>query len=361
MITVAGLKKYFQVEQDQVKAIDDIDFEVTEKEFFTLLGPSGSGKSTVLRCLAGLERPEEGEITIDGKLVFSAAKKIFLPPNERNISMVFQSYAIWPHMTTLGNVVYPLTGKIPKKQAREKAIESLRMVGMEKLADRPAPLLSGGQQQRVALARAIAKGSGVLLLDEPLSNLDAKLRQNMRVELRELQKRLGITAVYVTHDQEEALSMSDRISVVNEGRIVEVSTPLSIYQKPQSQFVANFIGLCNFLPGKLVSQNNGGIGIAETEIGKLECIVGGNASDEVIVAIRPEYIDVSKTPFKEKRNVFNGTVISRTFLGRIFDSIVKIGDYEARVEITSSQEVMEGESIFLYWPPAFCVALPDSK
>ena len=356
MIKVSGLKKYFHVEHDEVKAIDNVDFEVIEKEFFTLLGPSGSGKSTVLRCLAGLERPQAGEIAIGDKIVFSASKRIFLPPNERDISMVFQSYAIWPHMTTLGNVVYPLTGKIPKKDGKEKAMESLRMVGMEELADRPAPLLSGGQQQRVALARAIAKDAKVLLLDEPLSNLDAKLRQSMRTELRELQKRLGITAVYVTHDQEEALSMSDRISVVNEGKIIEVSPPLTIYQKPKSQFVANFIGLCNFFPGRIISHSDNGTGTAETEIGKIECLVGEKALNNVLIAIRPEYINVSKAPFKENCNVFEGTVISRTFLGRIFDSIVEVANQQIRVEITSSQEVMEGEPIYLYFPPNFCVA-----
>ncbi len=360
MITVEGLKKYFRVEEDEVKAIDNIDFQVSENEFFTLLGPSGSGKSTVLRCLAGLERPDGGKITIGDKIVFSASNKTFLPPNERNISMVFQSYAIWPHMTTLGNVIYPLIGKMPKKEANEKARESLRMVGMQELADRPAPLLSGGQQQRVALARAISKGAKVLLLDEPLSNLDAKLRQNMRIELRELQKRLSITAVYVTHDQEEALCMSDRIAVVNEGKIIEISPPLEIYQRPKSQFVANFIGLCNFLPGRLVSNTNQTKGIAETSIGKIECTIANMPTNKsILIAIRPEYINISDQPIEENRNVFEGLVISKTFLGRIFDSLVKVGDVEIRVEIPSSQNVREGEMIYLYFTPDLCIAIPN--
>jgi len=223
MIEVKQLHKTFTTEQGGVQAVQGVNFEVSRGEIFTLLGPSGCGKTTVLRSIAGLERPDDGELTIDGRVVFADRGRTMVPPHDRGVGMVFQSYAIWPHLTVFENVAFPLlygNFKLPKsevKRAVRRALESVQLQGLE---DRPAPLLSGGQQQRVALARALVYEPKVLLLDEPLSNLDAKLRTEMRVEIRELVKRLTITSVYVTHDQEEALVLSDRIAVMHAGNLV---------------------------------------------------------------------------------------------------------------------------------------------
>jgi ABC-type Fe3+/spermidine/putrescine transport system ATPase subunit len=206
---------------------------------FTLLGPSGCGKTTTLRCVAGLENPDHGDIRLAGEVVFSSANGIRVPPSKRKIGMVFQSYAIWPHMTVFQNVAYPLRGRgLGRSEIRERAMEALRMVSLEDFADRSAPKLSGGQQQRVALARAIAGKPRLFLLDEPLSNLDAKLREEMRGQILDLQRKLGVTTLYVTHDQVEALSMSHRIAVMEQGRIVEVAAPRDVYLHPRSRFAA---------------------------------------------------------------------------------------------------------------------------
>jgi iron(III) transport system ATP-binding protein len=363
MIEVKGLHKKFTTEQGQVRAVRGIDLQVGEGEFFTLLGPSGCGKSTVLRCIAGLEKPDDGEIAIAGRAVFSSTHRVFVPPHQRDVAMVFQSYAIWPHMTVYENVVYPLEGKMPKTAMREKVMETLRMVGIEELANRPAPQLSGGQQQRVALARALVKGAKVLLLDEPLSNLDAKMRIRMRFELRELQKRIGITSLYVTHDQEEAIALSDRVAVMSEGQFVEVGTPIMVYMRPRSRFAAYFVGSCNFLPGKIIKRSEVG-GVARTGLGDVECVLPGDVPDDVIVSIRPEHIrllDIEQES-RTQGNVFTGTVTSATFLGKFFDCIVKIGGDSIRVEVPSFKQITEGETVHLHFPREVCVAAAvDSK
>ncbi|MEO8856638.1 MAG: ABC transporter ATP-binding protein, partial [Burkholderiaceae bacterium] len=249
VLTVEALSKvYASSAGPSAPALDGVSFEVGEGEFFTLLGPSGCGKTTTLQCIAGLEEPSGGRITMGGQTVFSTDPKVLVPANRRDLGMVFQSYAIWPHMTVFDNVAFPLIHG-PRKAAKSdipaRVHEALARVQLDHLADRPAPMLSGGQQQRVALARALVHAPRLLLLDEPLSNLDAKLRDLMRGELRSLVKSLGITTIFVTHDQVEAMSMSDRVALMRDGRIAQLGAPRDIYLKPTSAFTASFLGHSN--------------------------------------------------------------------------------------------------------------------
>ena len=283
MIALRGVRKQFP--GTSAAALQDISLDIASGAFFTLFGPSGCGKSTLLRCLAGLETPDAGEISIGGAVVFSSRGGRFVPPNRRRIGMVFQSYAIWPHMTVLQNVAFPLeVQRQPDVRARARA--ALETVGLGSLEKRYASMLSGGQQQRVALARAIVADPAVLLLDEPLSNLDAALRDQMRAELQSLQKRIGLTAVYVTHDQTEALSMSDRIAVMSEGRIVEAGSPDELYYRPRAAFTARLIGGANVLQGT-ASQESGETWV-DTPIGRLRS--AEQAVGPVEVFIRPDKV-----------------------------------------------------------------------
>ena len=237
MLTVSRLVKRYDTRRADAFAVRAVSFDVAPGEFFTLLGPSGCGKTTTLRSIAGLETPDSGEIAIDGVSVFSSANRTVVPVAKRDIAMVFQSYAIWPHMTVRENVAFPLEAMgVNGAEAKRRIESALSIVGLTAFADRPAPMLSGGQQQRVALARAIVKQAKVLLLDEPLSNLDAKLREQMRVELRDLQRRIGTTAIYVTHDQDEALSLSDRIAVMKDGAIVEQGEAEALFAAPKEPY-----------------------------------------------------------------------------------------------------------------------------
>ena len=245
-IEIRNLLKRFK----KVVAVNHIQLDVNKGEMLTLLGPSGCGKTTTLRCIAGLERPEDGDIIIDGKSMIS---KKFVEPSKRGIGMVFQNYAVWPHMKVYNNIIYGLKlDKIPRKQIQEKAKQVLELVGLDGFEERYPAQLSGGQQQRVALARALVRNPKVLLLDEPLSNLDAKLREELRFEIKSLVNRMGITSVYVTHDQAEAMVISDRIVVMDQGNVVQIGTPEEIYEKPANRFVADFIGTMNFMAGEVV-------------------------------------------------------------------------------------------------------------
>ena len=246
-IEIQNLFKRFK----KVVAINHIQLEVNKGEMLTLLGPSGCGKTTTLRCIAGLEKPDEGDIVIDGKPMLSQG---FVQPSKRGIGMVFQNYAVWPHMKVYNNIVYGLKlQRISKQSIKEKAQKVLELVGLDGLEDRYPSQLSGGQQQRVALARALVGNPKVLLLDEPLSNLDAKLREELRFEIKSLVRRMGITSVYVTHDQAEAMVISDRVAVMEAGNVVQIGPPEEIYEKPANRFVADFIGTMNFMSGEMVA------------------------------------------------------------------------------------------------------------
>ena len=307
----------------EVVACDNIDLHVDDGELFTLLGPSGCGKTTILRCIAGFYTPEEGQI------FFDEANMTRVPPNHRNTGMVFQNYAIWPHMRVFDNVAFGLKiRKVPKETIRKKVEDILELVRLGGLGGRTPFQLSGGQQQRVALARALVIEPTVLLLDEPLSNLDAKLRVEMRHEIKRIQKEFGITTVYVTHDQEEALSISDRIAVMELGHIRQVDSPVEIYEEPDNLFVADFIGSSTFIPGT-VAKANGSKLVVETPWGlKLNGRLTQEAAslkkgDEVYIAIRPEDFKV-RTP-TEPHNTVPSTIESVVFTGRYYHVYANVG------------------------------------
>src|ERR671919_1872380 len=253
MLRVDALYTEYPNERGEVvRAAQNVTFSVPDGQLFTLLGPSGCGKTTTLRSIAGLERPRQGEIAVSDRVVYSSSRGVFVAPNRRGFGMVFQSYAIWPHMNVFENTAFPLEvgdRKYSRKEIRDKVMRVLTAVQLDHLADREATKLSGGQQQRLALARALVMEPSLLLLDEPLSNLDAKLRERMRFELKRLQRELGLTTIYVTHDQSEALALSHEIAVMHEGKIIQIGKPRDIYEKPQNSFVADFVGSTNFLDG----------------------------------------------------------------------------------------------------------------
>ncbi len=294
-----------------------------------LLGPSGSGKTTLLRCVAGLETPDDGEILISGRTVFSKRDGINVPPEDRQIGMVFQSYAIWPHMTVFQNVALPLIyghKRIPRHSVRERVLDALRLVQLDELAERPSPLLSGGQQQRVALARALAVNPSLILMDEPLSNLDARLREEMRDHIRDLAKRLKMTVIYVTHDQVEAMVVADRIAVMSLGSIISIGSPEALYQCPANRNVAEFFGSINWLEAEIVEQ-----GVLKTKMGKLLSDQPGVAGQTGMVGLRPEDIDLGGRSV-EPCNEFEGEILSRTFLGDLTVYEVKVGDATLKIK-----------------------------
>jgi len=359
MLRVRELAKTFTVDRGEVRALQDVSLEIPQGEFFTLLGPSGSGKSTTLRCIAGLEHAEKGEIFIDDQCVFSSERKISAPPDDRPIGMVFQSYAIWPHMDVFQNVAFPLIygvkGKrLPSAQIREQVMHALDLVQMTGLEQRPATQLSGGQQQRIALARALVRKPKLLLLDEPLSNLDAKLREEMRVDLKELVHSMGITTFFVTHDQLEALAMSDRIGVIVGGQLIETGTPYEMYVRPKSKQVAEFLGTANNLIGRVV--RTGLSGQIETVIGKLDLKVDETLRTDapVNVVIRPEGICCSAQRPNGADNVFNGTVTRATFLGTFIDGQVQVEQQALRVFLNVYDAVLPGQHVYVHIPRERC-------
>jgi len=348
MISVRGLVKRFEGRDIVRNAVDGISFEIPEGHLFTLLGPSGCGKTTTLRMIAGLERPTAGEIDIDGRLVYSDKNRTFIPANRRPIGMVFQSYAIWPHMTVFENVAFPLTvgeSKPPKAVVEEKTMRALDLVGLGELAKRSATALSGGQQQRVALARALVREPRVLLLDEPLSNLDAQLRERMREEIREVQQKLGITAVYVTHDQNEALAISDHIMLMDRGTIVEIGVPQAIYRSPKSAFTATFIGIANEIDGT-VHRTSEGLTIV-TAHGRVtppaDTLVEG---EQVRVFLRPENFVLSRRRHSDA--AWTGTVSFVIYQGDCWDYHVESAGTALRVRVHNEKiGLTRGDIVFL--------------
>jgi len=333
-------------------AVNGVSFAVGRGEHLTLLGPSGCGKTTTLRAIAGLEQPSGGSIRIDGRAMYEAASRTNVPAEQRGVSMVFQSYAVWPHMSVFDNVAYGLrVRKLGPADIKSNVERALDLVQMRHLADRPASKLSGGQQQRVALARAVAFSPTVVLFDEPLSNLDAKLRAEMRVELRELQRRLGITSVYVTHDQEEALAISDRVIVMNVGVIEQIGTPEEIYNKPRSRFVADFVGSANLIKGKLAGE-----GLFAAEGGATLKVTAPHEphGKESEVAVRTAYIDLEPRPGD---NHVPGTVRQRLFHGDFVQYVIDsaVGSMIVRRPPTNLLE--EGVKVTLSFSPEHCVLL----
>jgi iron(III) transport system ATP-binding protein len=357
MLRVQDLRLSYRSEHGAVDAVRGISFRIERGQFYTLLGPSGCGKTSTLRCVAGLETPTSGEIEIGSSVVFSSALRRTVAPHKRDLGMVFQSYAIWPHMTVYDNVAFPLvrgSQKLPRNEVREKVMRALALVQLEHMADRPAPNLSGGQQQRVALARAIVREPSVLLLDEPLSNLDAKLREDMRQELKMLVRRLGTTTLYVTHDQLEALSMSDTVALVRDGEIVQEGSPRDVYLRPSDRFAANFLGRTNLLEGRVIDD-----GLVETRWGQLSTPLPASAriGDDVTVGFRPEGIDVLDEPPIGAANVLEGTVAAATFAGDAIEYQVDLGQRVVRARGGSFVAFDVGRRVFLRVPAERCYVL----
>jgi len=365
MVEVEHLGKYFGAE----KAVNDVSLSVSTGEFVTLLGPSGCGKTTTLRCIVGLERPNAGDIRIGGDTVASAERDIYLNPEHRNIGMVFQSYAVWPHMTVFDNCAYGLrVRRASSSVIKQKTTRALELVGLDHLADRYATKLSGGQRQRVALARAIVYEPRVVLFDEPLSNLDAKLREQMRTELVRLQKEVGITSVYVTHDQSEALSMSDRIVVMNKGVIQQIGDPETIYSHPANSFVANFIGVVNLMEGTMKGQS-GDYKAVEIPVGEgqaplqIQAIGGEGAKDgqKLILSLRPEDVQLhlSAPEGTGHGNIMQGQVIDTVYLGSFLECRVRVGKHEVGLQIDHFEQLSEGQTVYMTFQPDHGLLLVD--
>ncbi|TYB42456.1 ABC transporter ATP-binding protein [Actinomadura chibensis] len=360
-IGITGLGKHYGA----LAALDEVSLAAREGEFLTLLGPSGCGKTTTLRCLAGLEKPDRGEITIGGDVVTSVPEQVFVPPEKRDIGMVFQSYALWPQMTVFQNVAYPLRRRREKRpEVQRRVTRTLEMVGLAALADRPVTRLSGGQQQRVALARALVGRPRVVLYDEPLSNLDAKLRATMRIGIRDFQRELGTTAVYVTHDQVEAMSLSDRIVLMKDGRVQQVGTPRDIYERPRTWFVADFVGYENFFDAEVV-ERAGDRAVARLDGGiALRCAGGPPTAGRVRLCVRSTALKV--VPARgdgsaEPPNTLDGRVRDSVYLGGQVEHYVEAAGTVLRVRaadpVPPGEQVRPGEAVRLRIPPESIVVL----
>ena len=354
-LQVRNLYKRFDTDQGEVRAVEDVTFDVESGAFFTLLGPSGCGKSTTLRCIAGLERPDDGDITLEDMVLVSSRQGAWVPPHRRPMGMVFQSYAIWPHMNVFDNVAFPLKQgpqKFSGAEVRNRVLRSLALVHLDGLEKRPAPQLSGGQQQRLALARALVNEPKALLLDEPLSNLDAKLREEMRNELKLLTSTLGITTLFVTHDQLEALTLSDQVAVMDSGRLVQYGPPREIYEAPRNRFAAEFIGSANFFEGTVTEVvEAGGVTGVETAQGLLRCTAAEALPKgaKVAVAVRPENVmlHTGEPPAADDRNVLSGTVRSVVYLGNTLDCQVEVNGVLVKADVHPGEAVRESDTITL--------------
>ena len=341
-------------------AVDGINLDIKDGEILTLLGPSGCGKTTTLRCIAGFIIPNDGEIYLGERRVTN------LPPDKRDIGFVFQNYALWPHMTVYDNLAFGLRlRRVAKSEIKTRVDKALEMVRLSGFAERYPRQLSGGQQQRIALARALVIEPTVLLLDEPLSNLDAQLREEMRFEIRELQKSLGITAVYVTHDQAEALALSDRIAVMNKGVITQMGTPSQIYNQPSNRFVAGFIGLSSFVEGTVTHLNGDTAYAVVTTTDQVKIRVPRSdltPNQKVTMAIRPEYITVkteAARPVPEQANLLEGEVIRAAYLGDVIDYRIGLGQWILRVNTPAEQVLHPGEKVQLIIPPERVTIIPE--
>jgi iron(III) transport system ATP-binding protein len=347
VIALRGLAKVFQPPRGlPVEAVAGIDLEARRGEFLVLLGPSGCGKTTTLRCVAGLERATAGSVEIDGAVVDDARR--FIPPERRDIGMVFQSYAVWPHLSVFENVALPLTQgqrRVARTEVAPRVHAALELVRLEAQASRPVTELSGGQQQRVALARAIVTRPKVLLMDEPLSNLDARLRDSMRTELARLADALGVTTLYVTHDQIEALGLGDRICVMRAGRILQQGTPEEVYASPADTFVAQFVGDMNFVSGTV--RADGGV---DTALGPIACSASAAAGSAVTLGMRPERVSPADANGAGPSDVIEGVLRARTFLGETTVLQVEASGTSLVAKVRGSPGVAIGERVRLHLP-----------
>ncbi|MCW2598421.1 MAG: Fe3+/spermidine/putrescine transporter ATP-binding protein [Frankiales bacterium] len=356
-IRIDQLCHTYATKNKTVTAVDQVSLDIGENEFFTLLGPSGCGKTTTLRCIAGLEQPTSGSIEMDGVVVVSDS--VLVPTHRRDIGMVFQDYAVWPHMSVFDNVAFPLRigRKLRRAEIASRVEQALDLVNMSQYIDRRATQLSGGQQQRLSLARALVRQPKVLLLDEPLSNLDAKLREQMRSELRLIQQRIGITTVFVTHDQVEALSLSTRIAVMSGGRVVQEGSPREIYLEPNSRFVADFVGATSFVAGRALRSSPDAL-VLETELGTFNCrpdpeILPGASA---LVALRPESLVVTDTP-GERDNCFAGEVELSLFVGEGVDYRINVGGQSLRARGSARAQFDAGDRVYVNAAADDCVVL----
>lgn len=367
MLTISDLTRVFppakKGPQQGVRAVDNVSLEVKHGELFTLLGPSGCGKTTILRSIAGLETPDSGSIVVGDRTLFCSQRRINVEANQRGLGMVYQSYAIWPHMNVYKNVAFPLRvmprrRRPSKAETRERVERVLTIVQLDHLADRGATDLSGGQQQRLALARALVMEPPVLLLDEPLSNLDAKLREGMRFELMRLQREAGVTSIYVTHDQTEALAMSSRIAIMRGGKVEQVGTPEEVYSDPATHFVADFIGSSNFIPAVVSSVDADGTHRVTADSGELSARAAApfGVGDEVVVSVRREMLSLSRA-LPGYDGPWLGRVETRAYLGEAVDHIVKVQGLSLCVRTSPSQSVEPGAEVIITFSPEACTAL----
>ncbi|MEB8338279.1 ABC transporter ATP-binding protein [Streptomyces endophyticus] len=368
-IVITELRKSYErtTGAETTYAIDGVSFDVPKGRFVTLLGPSGCGKTTTLRCVAGLERASGGRIEMGGQMVFDAPRKVHVRPEDRPIAMVPQSYGIWPHMTVIDNAAFPMQhGRNRRKgqDIRKRAMGMLEQVGLDAMADRWATQLSGGQQQRLAFARALLGDPEVLLLDEPLSNLDAKLRAKLRQELRSFQAQFGVTALYVTHDQAEALALSDTVIVMNHGHIEQIDRPERLYDHPRSSFVADFIGSANLIPVQDVSPRRGGSGvIAKTDVGPVLCLRSPDGEDHGagnggFVCVRPENVEVRADTSDLAEDEFLGTVESCEFLGDRLELVLRAADVPLTAFARPSLGCRPGDEVAVRFDPSTTSYLP---
>ncbi len=358
-IVIRGLTKRF----GSVVAIDDVDLLINRNEFLTLLGPSGCGKTTALRCIAGLEQPDAGEIYLGDRMVCGPG--VMVPAHKRHLGMVFQSYAIWPHMTVYNNVAFPLQiQRMNRNEEGQYVEDALKLVGLADYGQRYPSQLSGGQQQRVALARAIVARPSVILYDEPLSNLDAKLREQMRIELRHLHESLGVTSVYVTHDQQEAMALSDRLCIMNNGKLVQKGRPREIYDQPADKFVTEFIGLANFFKIAEVRPKEGSVllrsGLVVRVADVSRALVSNGLNSDRTLTIRPHQIGMQNedaVQVSDATNFFSGVIREAVYLGDRVRYLVEIAqDCRLTVEQVAGhrlQKVGEGAGVTL--PPEACI------
>jgi iron(III) transport system ATP-binding protein len=369
VLSVRSLSTDYATANGQVvKAAQNVSFDVPDGALFTLLGPSGCGKTTTLRSIAGLERPKSGAVEVGGRAVFSSAHGVFTAPNQRNFGMVFQSYAIWPHMNVFKNAAFPLEvgdKRLSRKEIEQKVMGVLEAVQLADLADRDATKLSGGQQQRLALARALVMEPELLLLDEPLSNLDAKLRQKMRFELKRMQHDFGLTTVYVTHDQSEALALSHEIAVMDEGRIVQIGSPRDIYERPLNKFVADFVGNTNFGNGTMMSASQGTRGRVATALGELSVWCAENLAKDtrIVVSVRPEdveLLDIETGPSGDD-NLYRGSVVARVFLGDCLDLQIRFGDVILLARVHPALQAAAGDSVQVRIRADKCLAISQPR